>query len=108
MHLPSPIVSRLNESFIRYRVGELESDNPLYEVIDVAHCYYAGSSDLAKAMLFRDIERNYEKHGCYESSFSYKRYACCVRAKDKTGLCKMVAKMIASLARSEYVKLDLA
>lgn len=105
MCLPSPVAAKIKEAFALYAAGELKVDSALYEVIHVTNCYYAGNSDLAKLMLLRDIERNYEKSGRYETGFSYRRYECCRRAEEKAGLCRMIARLVAGFARSDYVTL---
>lgn len=105
MRLPSSIAAKIREGFVLYASGDLDKDSPLFEIVHVAHSYYAGNTDLAQAMVLRDIERNYEELGVYKSSFSYRKYPGCERAREKASLGKVVPKLIASLARSDYVEL---
>lgn len=108
MRLATPVAAKIREGFVRYAAGDLDRNSSLYQVVHVALCYYGGNTDLAQAMLLRDIERNYEKLGVYRSSFSYRRYDCCKLAEEKGGLCKLLARMIASLASSDHVELSFA
>ena len=106
MHLPSAVAAKIREGFVLYAAGDLAKDSALYEVIHVANCYYNGNTDLAQAMLLRDVERNYQKQGVYKSGFSCRRYECCERAREKAGLCKLIARLVASFGRSDYVELN--
>ncbi len=106
MRLPSSIVAKVRESFVLYSMGELDKESSLYEVVHVAHCYYGGNTDLAQVMLLRDIEMNFEKLGVYRSSFSYRKYQCCARSREKAPIGKVVRQLLADFARSDYVTLS--
>lgn len=104
MRLPTSFIAKIREGFVLYAAGSLNRQSPLYEVVHVAYSYYDGNTDLAQLMVLRDLECNYEELGVYKSSFSYRKYHGVAGAREKASF----GKLIASLARSEYVKLDLS